>query len=241
MLTEYMSESRFKDLRKFAWAAMWKQAAADSGKWWQVRGAIEGFNGTRARLLTINGVVVYEESMSAWRPRTMKEGGSYLLRNAKAGALRHGIQEHGVRSNRRDVGVGDPGGCEAMHEKSRDPRGRHQKGTTACVLRLRREMAPTPAGYKRLFIGDSWFASFHTAVALGKPDELRRVAQGEGGEGAGPQNANQGGDHFIGIVKTAHGMFPKAYIEAALNGLPRGIKIVLEATLDGVALGAVGW
>lgn len=40
------------------------------------------------------------------------------------------------------------------------------KQTTACVMRLRAEVAEAPAGYKRLFLGDSWFASVDTAVAV---------------------------------------------------------------------------
>lgn len=116
-----------------------------------------------------------------------------------------------------------------MRAKSRGDGG-HMKGTTACLLRLRREIAPAPAGYKRLFVGDSWFASVATAVAIAQPDTPSR-----------DRNSVSNGDHFVGIVKTAHARFPKAYIEKALDGLPRGAKIVLEATVDGVPLVAVGW
>ena len=45
--------------------------------------------------------------------------------------------------------------------------------------------------WSRVFIADSWFGSVEAAVALGK----RKM-------------------HFIGAVKTAHGGFPKQYIEA---------------------------
>lgn len=72
---DYMSETRFKDIKKFASYAMAKPAAAAAGdEWWRVRGAIEGFNHTRAELFKTCGVIVLDESMSAWKPQTSKCG-----------------------------------------------------------------------------------------------------------------------------------------------------------------------
>ena len=63
--------------------------------------------------------------------------------------------------------------------------------------------------WSRVFIADSWFGSVEAAVALGK----RKM-------------------HFIGTVKTAHGGFPKQYIEGLLQPMPSGVCIVLESETD---------
>ena len=72
--------------------------------------------------------------------------------------------------------------------------------------------------WSRVFIADSWFGSVEAAVALGK----RKM-------------------HFIGAVKTAHGGFPKQYIEGLLQPMPSGVCIVLESEVDGVQLQAIGY
>lgn len=46
---------------------------------------------------------------------------------------------------------------------------------------------------------------------------------------------------FIGAVKTAHSLYPKKYIENVLGPLPAGARIVLEGTVDGVQLLAIGY
>jgi hypothetical protein len=52
--------------------------------WWRLRGGVERFNTKRHALLRSVPVCVLDESMSAWRPRTSKEGGppniSYVIR-----------------------------------------------------------------------------------------------------------------------------------------------------------------
>jgi hypothetical protein len=42
-------------------------------------------------------------------------------------------------------------------------------------------------------------------------------------------------------VKTGHGLFPKKFIESALEDSPGGVWIVLEAIHDGVPLIAIGY
>ena len=46
---------------------------------------------------------------------------------------------------------------------------------------------------------------------------------------------------FIGSVKTAHSLYPKNYIDNVLVPLPAGARIVLEGTVDGVQLLAIGY
>ena len=76
------------------------------------------------------------------------------------------------------------------------------------------------AGKGRLIIGNSWFASVQTAVALAKC-----------------------GCFFTGMVKTAHREFPAQFIQKIAFGLDaqRGDTVTLTATKDCVRLIAHGW
>jgi hypothetical protein len=90
--------------------------------------------------------------------------------------------------------------------------------TAACTLRLMEEAQRhddrTGAGLR----GDAWFGSVKAAVALAKKG-YKAVLQ----------------------IKTGHGLFPKKFIENALEDAPGGIWIVLEAIHDGVPLIAIGY
>ena len=46
---------------------------------------------------------------------------------------------------------------------------------------------------------------------------------------------------FIGVVKTTHSLHPKKYIENVLGPLPAGARIVLEGTMDGMQMLAIGY
>jgi len=49
------------------------------------------------------------------------------------------------------------------------------------------------------------------------------------------------GRHFIGVVKTGHGLFPKAFLKSHLTSAPAGSRVALSAIVDGVDLMAVGY
>jgi hypothetical protein len=90
--------------------------------------------------------------------------------------------------------------------------------TAACTLRLMEEAQcddnQTGAGLR----ADAWFGSVKAAVALAKKG-YKAVLQ----------------------VKPGHGLFPKKFIESALEDAPGGVWIVLEATHEGVPLIAIGY
>ncbi len=49
------------------------------------------------------------------------------------------------------------------------------------------------------------------------------------------------GVNFIGVIKTAHALFPKDYIQQLLGPLPAASRIVLKAAVEGEDLYAVGY
>eukprot|EP00873_Tetraselmis_striata_P016559 jgi/Tetstr1/436823/TSEL_025601.t1 len=49
------------------------------------------------------------------------------------------------------------------------------------------------------------------------------------------------GRHFIGVVKTCHGLFPKAFLKSHLTSAPAGSRVALSAIVNGVDLMAVGY
>jgi hypothetical protein len=69
------------------------------------------------------------------------------------------------------------------------------------------------------FLGDSWFAGIEAAA----------------------QTKKRGLGHFIGIIKTNHGGFPKKYLEETMKDWPPGSHLVLEGTYLDVPLLAVGY
>ena len=81
---QYMSRTRFDDIRKHIPATIANIEAHGSDPCWQLRGGVERFNKKRSALLQTVPVGVLDESMSAWRPRTSKCGGlphiSYVIR-----------------------------------------------------------------------------------------------------------------------------------------------------------------
>jgi hypothetical protein len=90
--------------------------------------------------------------------------------------------------------------------------------TTACTLRLAEGCIAPEDDYFHTVQGDAWFGSVRAAAALGRKGS-RAVLQ----------------------VKNNKGLFPKDYIEKALEDAPRGMHIVLSGTApSGINLIALG-
>jgi hypothetical protein len=80
-----MKKYRFEQLKKVIPTAFYGNDEADP--WNAIRSLIDGFNNKRARRVAASFNKVYDESMSAWKPRTTKAGGlpflSFILRKPK--------------------------------------------------------------------------------------------------------------------------------------------------------------
>ena len=70
-----MSKCRFGKIRKFFSKCFSDPTVKDSDPWWQIIGGVNQYNSIRKRTFTHVPVVVLDESMSTWRPRTTKTGG----------------------------------------------------------------------------------------------------------------------------------------------------------------------
>ena len=100
---------------------------------------------------------------------------------------------------------------------------RHYGATTSCSVRmalatLNCGQRPDP-NIRNLFYGDSWFASFKTAEAISD------ICDAE----------------FVGIVKTAHRGYPKAYLEAKMKTWPPGSHLVMECVKNVSKYYAIGY
>ena len=74
----YMSANRFKQWRKFIpliWANEALQLDGKQDPWWQFAPAVSEFNEHRREIIQHSSMLVADESMSAWVPRTSKTGG----------------------------------------------------------------------------------------------------------------------------------------------------------------------
>jgi hypothetical protein len=90
--------------------------------------------------------------------------------------------------------------------------------TAACMLRLMEEAQNGDNRVGAGVQGDAWFGSVNTATALG-----------------------QKGYKAVLQVKTAHGLFPKKFIEDMLKDAPGGVWIVLQSTFQGIPLILIGY
>eukprot|EP00873_Tetraselmis_striata_P019891 jgi/Tetstr1/440155/TSEL_028512.t2 len=154
-----------------------------------------------------------DESMSAYQPRATKLGGLPNLSFIYRKPKPLGTEMKTVCDC--DTGVMTyikiQEGRDPMRVK---PHAAEHGVTTACMMR----MAETCTSTDSTLLGDAWFGSVKAAVQVGKM-----------------------GRHFIGVVKTGHGLFPKAFLKSHLASAPAGSMVALSAIVDGVDLMAVGY
>jgi hypothetical protein len=177
-------------------------------KWWPVRGLINAFNENRKVKFHASWIVAVDELMSAFKGKGMPHT-SFVPRKPEPIGCEMKCLSDGLLGVMMFLELQE--GKDTMANLTHHT----QLGATAaCTLRI----AESASINGRCLVGDSWFASVRTAVALMKV-----------------------GVFFIGNVKTAHGKFPKQTLKEEGKGLPRGDTVVYTATVDGVSLNAVGW
>jgi hypothetical protein len=95
-------------------------------------------------------------------------------------------------------------------------------GTAACTVRLAQATSQSYVDNRtELVMGDSWFGSVKSVISTKK--------------------LCQDPKECIFQVKTAHSLFPKAFIEDVLKSQPGGTSISLRGELDGVGMIAIGY
>ena len=182
--------------------------------WLPVQCFIDAFNANRNKIISPGSYLVLDEIMSSWV-------------GLDANFSLHGIP-HKTKIKRKPKGVGVKLKalvdcmssimirlelCEgALRQSSKQYEQEYSAGM-AVTLR----MTALWHGKAHTVIADSAFSSVTTAIAL-----------------------KQRGTYFIGIVKTAHKMYSKAFMEAN-KFQKRGDHVVLSATVHGHKTYAVGW
>ena len=234
---EYMLEYRFKQIKRLVPWVM--QDRSDGSPWHLARGAVDQFNKRRREVLGCFRHVIADELMSAFEPEHVTGNlPNITFEPRKPEPI--GTMLKCLLDNDTKV-MATLEICEGAQRNRELAEGIHRYTTTACTARMLRETVPEPGVLKRVVCGDSWFASVPTAVEVMKGLGLPRAADGTMATAAAAAAAAHPGSHFIGVVKTYHALFPKKYIEEKLQGKSAGARIVLEATVDGVDLVAVGW
>jgi hypothetical protein len=229
-MSRYMQKHRFEKIRRFVpnMAASWDRKETDP--WWQVVQMVEDFNANRTQRVRASKTKTDDERMMGVRPRTTKYGDpalphiSHILRKP----VPLGIELKNVADTATGIMI------HIEIQRGKEPMKRQQYSlshgaTTACTLRMaesckkcgqedkNRDGSETPSD---IVLGDSWFASVNTAEQLALKCNSR----------------------FVGVVKTAHGRYPKLFLEQKMKNWPAGSHLVLEGTtLTGVRLLAIGY
>jgi Transposase IS4 len=153
----------------------------DSDPWWQFAPAIDEFNKHRKDIIIPGNFFIFDESMSAWKPRKDATGGlpniSWIFRKPKPlGTEFKCVTDSTTKLMLHlEIQRGKTGMLSSRHHNTIGP-------TAACTLRLAEE---TMESGDRC-IADSWFGSVRACTKLGE----------------------QG---FVSMmnVKTAHRLFPQ--------------------------------
>ena len=211
---DYMSHWRFKQIKSLV---VW--AAADLEKkeedpWFVIRKIVNNFNQVRKDKIDTGLIKLLDESMSSLRPRQTPTGGLPYLSFIlrKPKPLGTEFKVLCDASTGVFLVIEIQEGKLPMREK---PLSAELGGCAGCSLRL----AGAGCAPGSTLLGDSWFGSVKTAEACAKKDI-----------------------EFIGVVKTAHSLFPKKWLEASLKDKSAGSRLVLTGTThDGHPLVATGY
>ena len=230
----WMALTRFKDIRKYVTATMAKYEARETDAWWPLRGGVERFNAKRHALLRTVPVCVLDESMSAWRPRTTKEGGlphiSYVIRKPEPLGTEFKTAADPATGIMLALEIQEgKTAMEAMRvpDAMRERMGCTLIPSTSCVARLVSLIPPAPPNFRRIILGDAWFSNVATAVEVARRKPVAHlgnasVTQDSMSVPLDTQDmlnvAPRWNDHYVGVLKNGHARYPKAFIDAALKG-----------------------
>ena len=201
---KFMKLYRFKQFRKYLPLIFENDSLKEVDPWWKFTTAVDSFNAIRKERCISSYLKVFDESMSAWRPRISKLGGlpniSFILRKPEP-----------LGTEFKNICCGETGimqcleicrGKEGMKEKRLQ---RELGATAACTVRVTELCHQEQYSPKDLVMGDAWFGSVKAATELAKRNSAAFLQ-----------------------VKTNHKLYPKDYINEALEDAPGGTHIVLK-------------
>ena len=230
---QFMSLERFKEWKTcVAWMYA-DEAIKDDDPWWQISPAFEAHRRNRKRTIALSIIKVLDESMSAFRPQTKKDGNvphlSFIKRKpeplgievkvAMCCMLLVFLNMNLCRSRKK----GDEAGEDREYDNVTPMK------TVRVSLSLMKESKvdrtnpsgcdTNPNATRDVFLGDAWFSSVDLAVKTMQVHD----------------------SHYIGVVKMNSSKYPKRFLEETMKMWPAGSHLNLEATVDGVPLVATGY
>ena len=221
-LSKYMKEHRFVDIKRYIPFLFSDASKKESDPWWQICTGIENYNSNRKKTVKASPIKVFDESMSAFRPRTSRFGNLPHLSSIDRKPEPLGTELKVTNTTIMGVGL------YLEIQRGRDAMANaefvnNMKKTAACCCRMAKgtvsDEEQDGRGTVDTYLGDSWFASVDTVV------ELKTRF-----------NAN-----FIGVIKTNHSRFPKKWLEETMKEWPPGSHVVLESRHNDVDVYACGY
>ena len=221
-LSKHMTLARHKDMKRYVAFLFADETLKETDPWWQITCGVQEFNNNQKQRIYASFKKVFDESMSALKPRTTKNGNLPHLSCIKRKPEPLGTEFKVVADSATGIflHLELQRGKKEMKKPELLEFANQFGGTVACSKRLAKETVRNNNNnnnIKNLWMGDSWFGSVKTAV----------------------QVAEYG--NFIGIVKTAHSFYPKQWLEEKMKGWPGGSHLVLEGTKDNIPLIAIGY
>ena len=132
---QYMPEGRFNALRRYAPWAFADAGKLATDKWSMLSPVVKAYNDNRRRTIRRTGVIVLDESMSAWKPRATKTGGlpniTFIRRKPKPLGTEFKTACDGLFRILLHLEIQE--GREAMRSK---PKFKELGATTACTMRM---------------------------------------------------------------------------------------------------------
>ncbi len=226
----WMAFTRFKEVKKFftrAWEDINKKREGDP--WWQVIGRIEEFNWNRKELLNFSNIIVFDEIMSGFRPRTTEKGcnpaAPHLTFN-KDKPAEMGHQAHnGSCGQTKAIGHLDlDRGAEGNKTL---PYFKELGATASCCKRLVEGMSQMAAdACNELVIADSWFGNMKSLRTLTEPEPITGQRR-----------------DVIFCIKQGYSLFPKQELKDLLKTAPPGCHAIFRGVdkLSRQNLWAIGW
>ena len=210
---KHMLEYRFKDIKKYMPYLWTNNQRKNSDPWWQFSKCVEEFNKNRKKNVVANLLKVLDEAMLAYRPQTTKNNNLPHVTHLKQKPKDLGTEFKVVADSITWIFIflEIQRGKELMRNPNFTEFTNVLRFTSACTKimakRTRKEVETNNHTNnnnsnndnnssnlpKETWIGNSWFSSVPSAVAVFEYG------------------------HYIGVLKTSHAHYPKSFIKTKMK------------------------
>jgi Transposase IS4 len=176
-MSEYMVQYRFNEIRKFIPYLFADNTREANDPWWQFSKGIDEYNKNRRTVVCSSFLKVFDESMSAYRPQTTKTGNLPHLSQVerKPEDLGTEVKVTADTATGMCLYLEIQTGKQRMSEMEFT---NELKATSACCCRMGKGTKRNEEeGVFETYLGDSWFASVDTCVALWNKYRLYRCSE----------------------------------------------------------------